>query len=237
MLESAPLDDQIQMAYDYMLPLVKKIHPSLASKITWMLIEGEKNFEIMNMINVPELLRARVHEMDSLLKAREAGHKPETLKMITIKYFKDRDERKPEAHPQHQANNLFVKNLDYTIDDECLRTVFGEFGTIISAKVMTENGLSKKLQQPVLPPCNKNTVAVETAPSVDPVQAVPAIMTAPSEDPVQAVTDFETAPLEDTVPGFERAPLEDTVPGFETAPSEDSVPVFETAPIVDTVSR
>ncbi|GAA6100194.1 polyadenylate-binding protein 1-like, partial [Tachysurus ichikawai] len=82
MLESAPLDDQIQMAYDFMLPLVKKIHPSLASKITWMLIEGEKNFEIMNMINVPELLRARVHEMDSLLKAREAGHKPETLKMM-----------------------------------------------------------------------------------------------------------------------------------------------------------
>ncbi|XP_047659668.1 polyadenylate-binding protein 1-like [Tachysurus fulvidraco] len=82
MLESAPPDDRIQMAYDYMLPLVKKIHPSLASKITWMLIEGENNFEIINMIRVPELLRARVHEMDSLLKAREAGHKPETLKMM-----------------------------------------------------------------------------------------------------------------------------------------------------------
>ncbi|XP_026993669.2 uncharacterized protein LOC113637278 [Tachysurus fulvidraco] len=82
MLESALLDDQIQMAYDYMLPLVKKIHPSLASKITWMLIEGENNFEIMNMISDPELLCARVHEMDSLLKAREAGHKPETLKML-----------------------------------------------------------------------------------------------------------------------------------------------------------
>ncbi|GAA6102621.1 polyadenylate-binding protein 1-like, partial [Tachysurus ichikawai] len=82
MLESAPLDDQIQMAYDYMLPLVEKILPPLASKITWMLIEGENNFEIMNMISVPELLCARVHEMDSLLKAREAGHKPETLKML-----------------------------------------------------------------------------------------------------------------------------------------------------------
>ncbi|XP_060721738.1 uncharacterized protein LOC132852144 [Tachysurus vachellii] len=82
MLESAALDDQIQKAYDYMLPLVKKIHPSLASKITWMLIQGENNFEIMNMISVPELLRAKVHEMDSLLKAREAGHKPETLKMM-----------------------------------------------------------------------------------------------------------------------------------------------------------
>ncbi|XP_047659669.1 polyadenylate-binding protein 1-like [Tachysurus fulvidraco] len=54
---------------------------------------------------------------------------------VTIEYFKYRDERKPEARPQHQANNLFIKNLDYTIDDKCLCTVFGEFGTIISAKV------------------------------------------------------------------------------------------------------
>ncbi|MCI4386465.1 hypothetical protein PGIGA_G00062640 [Pangasianodon gigas] len=59
MLESAPVDDQIQMAHDYMLPLVEKIHPTLANKITWMLLEGENNYEIMNMIGDPELLRAR----------------------------------------------------------------------------------------------------------------------------------------------------------------------------------
>ncbi|KAB5535477.1 hypothetical protein PHYPO_G00118080 [Pangasianodon hypophthalmus] len=47
-----------------------------------MLLEGENNFEIMNMIGDPELLRARVDEMDALLKAREAGHKPEILKML-----------------------------------------------------------------------------------------------------------------------------------------------------------
>ncbi|GAA6087570.1 polyadenylate-binding protein 1-like [Tachysurus ichikawai] len=62
---------------------------------------------------------------------------------VTIEYFKDRDERKPEVRPQHQANNLFIKNLDCAIDDECLRTVFGQFGTVMNAKVMMENGLSK----------------------------------------------------------------------------------------------
>ncbi|KAF5900955.1 polyadenylate-binding protein 1-like, partial [Clarias magur] len=76
MLESAPVDDQIQMAHDHMLPLVEKIHPSLANKITWMLVQDENNIEIINMIGDPELLRAKVDEMDALLKAREAGHKP-----------------------------------------------------------------------------------------------------------------------------------------------------------------
>ncbi|XP_053504605.1 polyadenylate-binding protein 1A-like [Ictalurus furcatus] len=56
-LHVAPVDDQIQMPLDYMLPLVEKIHPNLDNKITWMLLEGENNCEIMNMIGDPELLR------------------------------------------------------------------------------------------------------------------------------------------------------------------------------------
>ncbi|KAG7320965.1 hypothetical protein KOW79_015380 [Hemibagrus wyckioides] len=82
MLESAPLDDQVQMAYDYLLPLVEQIHPTEANKITWMLVSGENNYNIMNMISDPELLCAKVDKTD---KAREAGLKPETLKML----FKD----------------------------------------------------------------------------------------------------------------------------------------------------
>ncbi|XP_060781012.1 polyadenylate-binding protein 1-like [Neoarius graeffei] len=82
MLESSPVDEQVRMAYDYMLALAEQIHPHLVKKITWMLLEGKNNYEIMNMIGDLKLLHARVHEMDAILKATEAGYKPEALKML-----------------------------------------------------------------------------------------------------------------------------------------------------------
>ncbi|KAM9497209.1 polyadenylate-binding protein 1-like [Clarias gariepinus] len=94
MLESAPIDDQVQIAHDHLLPLVEKIHPSQANKITWMLVQDENNFEIMNMIGDPEHLRVRVDEMDSLLKARETDQKPETLKAIFNSNKKRRNKKK-----------------------------------------------------------------------------------------------------------------------------------------------
>ncbi|KAG7313762.1 hypothetical protein KOW79_000004 [Hemibagrus wyckioides] len=75
MLESADLDDQITMAYDYLLPLVAEIHPADAKQITLMLVQGENNFKIMNMISDPEHLQAKVDKMDTLLRARETGVK------------------------------------------------------------------------------------------------------------------------------------------------------------------
>ena len=44
---------------------------------------------------------------------------------------------------RYQGVNLYVKNLDDTIDDEELRKEFTPYGTITSAKVMTEDGRSK----------------------------------------------------------------------------------------------
>merc|ERR1712165_639307 len=44
---------------------------------------------------------------------------------------------------RYQGVNLYVKNLDDTIDDERLRKEFAPFGTITSAKVMNEDGRSK----------------------------------------------------------------------------------------------
>lgn len=44
---------------------------------------------------------------------------------------------------RYQGVNLYVKNLDDTIDDEVLRKEFSQFGTITSAKVMCEGGRSK----------------------------------------------------------------------------------------------
>merc|ERR1719308_418714 len=44
---------------------------------------------------------------------------------------------------KYQGVNLYVKNLDDTIDDERLRKEFAPYGTITSAKVMNEEGRSK----------------------------------------------------------------------------------------------
>ncbi|KAI5712903.1 hypothetical protein M8J76_010508 [Diaphorina citri] len=44
---------------------------------------------------------------------------------------------------RYQGVNLYVKNLDDSIDDERLRKEFTPFGTITSAKVMSEDGRSK----------------------------------------------------------------------------------------------
>jgi polyadenylate-binding protein len=44
---------------------------------------------------------------------------------------------------KYQGVNLYIKNLDDTVDDERLRKEFAKFGTITSAKIMSENGRSK----------------------------------------------------------------------------------------------
>lgn len=53
------------------------------------------------------------------------------------------EELKKERLVRSQGINLYVKNLDDTIDDERLRKEFQPFGTITSAKVMLEDGRSK----------------------------------------------------------------------------------------------
>ncbi|XP_075703113.1 polyadenylate-binding protein 1-like isoform X1 [Rhinoderma darwinii] len=50
---------------------------------------------------------------------------------------------KQERISRYQGVNLYVKNLDDGIDDERLRKEFAPYGTITSAKVMTDGGHSK----------------------------------------------------------------------------------------------
>lgn len=58
--------------------------------------------------------------------------------------LKDKFERlKIERINRYQGINLYVKNLDDGIDDERLRKEFTQFGTITSARVMTEGGRSR----------------------------------------------------------------------------------------------
>jgi polyadenylate-binding protein len=54
-----------------------------------------------------------------------------------------KDIQRQERMNKYQGVNLYIKNLDDTIDDERLRKEFSKFGTITSAKVMSENGRSK----------------------------------------------------------------------------------------------
>merc|ERR1711863_148497 len=61
----------------------------------------------------------------------------------TAELKKKFDALKMERLNRFQGVNLYVKNLDDTIDDERLRTEFAPFGTITSAKVMCEEGRSK----------------------------------------------------------------------------------------------
>ncbi|KAF6730411.1 Embryonic polyadenylate-binding protein [Oryzias melastigma] len=53
------------------------------------------------------------------------------------------DQLKQDRIQRYQGVNLYVKNLDDSIDDERLRKEFSPYGTITSAKVMTEAGQSK----------------------------------------------------------------------------------------------
>lgn len=53
------------------------------------------------------------------------------------------EQLKIERMNRYQGVNLYVKNLDDSIDDERLRKEFTQFGTITSAKVMLEDGRSK----------------------------------------------------------------------------------------------
>lgn len=53
------------------------------------------------------------------------------------------EQLKIERLNRYHGVNLYVKNLDDTIDDERLRKEFNSFGTITSAKVMMEDGRSK----------------------------------------------------------------------------------------------
>ena len=54
------------------------------------------------------------------------------------------EKSKIERINRYQGVNLYVKNLDDTIDDARLREEFSAYGTIISAKVMIDDRNNSK---------------------------------------------------------------------------------------------
>ncbi|RXN37157.1 polyadenylate-binding 1 [Labeo rohita] len=59
MLAAAPPQEQKQMLGERLFPLIQNMHPSLAGKITGMLLEID-NSELLHMLESPESLRSKV---------------------------------------------------------------------------------------------------------------------------------------------------------------------------------
>merc|ERR1711963_828373 len=65
------------------------------------------------------------------------------------------EQLKLERLNRYQGVNLYVKNLDDTIDDERLRKEFAPYGTITSAKVMNEEGPARASASSASPPLKR----------------------------------------------------------------------------------
>uniref|UniRef100_A0A4D5R900 Polyadenylate-binding protein n=1 Tax=Scolopendra viridis TaxID=118503 RepID=A0A4D5R900_SCOVI len=93
----------------------------------------------------PESAEKAVDEMNGkemntkILYVGRAQKKAERQAELKRKF----EQMKMERMNRYQGVNLYVKNLDDSIDDERLRKEFAPFGSITSAKVMVEEGRSK----------------------------------------------------------------------------------------------
>ena len=108
--------------------------------------ESEKNMGFgFVSFEEPESAEAAVNELNNkevqgkTIYVGRAQKKAERQTELKKKF----EAMKLERMNRYQGVNLYVKNLDDTIDDERLRQEFSPFGTITSAKVMTEEGRSK----------------------------------------------------------------------------------------------
>uniref|UniRef100_A0A4X2K9R9 Polyadenylate-binding protein n=1 Tax=Vombatus ursinus TaxID=29139 RepID=A0A4X2K9R9_VOMUR len=76
-LADAPPQEQKQMLGERLFPLIQAMNPSLAGKITGMLLEIDKS-ELLHMLESPEFLRSKVDEAVAVLwayQAKEAAQK------------------------------------------------------------------------------------------------------------------------------------------------------------------
>ncbi|KAG2465169.1 PABP1 protein, partial [Polypterus senegalus] len=71
MLAAAPPQEQKQMLGERLFPLIQAMHPTLAGKITGMLLEID-NSELLHMLESPESLRSKVDEAVAVLQAHQA---------------------------------------------------------------------------------------------------------------------------------------------------------------------
>uniref|UniRef100_A0A674ETW5 Polyadenylate-binding protein n=1 Tax=Salmo trutta TaxID=8032 RepID=A0A674ETW5_SALTR len=85
MLASAPPQEQKQMLGERLFPLIQAMHPSLAGKITGMLLEID-NSELLHMLESHESLRSKVEEAVAVLQAHQAKKDPHSRCVHTAHY-------------------------------------------------------------------------------------------------------------------------------------------------------
>lgn len=77
MLAAAPLQEQKQMLGERLFPLIQRMYPELAGKITGMLLEID-NSELLHMLEDNESLKAKVEEAVAVLQAHQAKQQAAT---------------------------------------------------------------------------------------------------------------------------------------------------------------
>uniref|UniRef100_A0A8C9VCE0 Polyadenylate-binding protein n=1 Tax=Scleropages formosus TaxID=113540 RepID=A0A8C9VCE0_SCLFO len=75
MLAAAPLMEQKQLLGERLYPLIQTLQPTLAGKITGMLLEID-NSELLHMLESPESLQSKVEEAVAVLQAHQAKEIP-----------------------------------------------------------------------------------------------------------------------------------------------------------------
>jgi len=103
--------------------------------------DESRGFGFMNFSSPEEAAAAvegmngqTVGDSEQAIFAGRAQKKEERQQELKEKF----DALRQERQEKYQGVNLFVKNIDEEIDDEALRKEFAAFGTITSARVMTE---------------------------------------------------------------------------------------------------
>uniref|UniRef100_A0A8C5TYL6 PABC domain-containing protein n=1 Tax=Malurus cyaneus samueli TaxID=2593467 RepID=A0A8C5TYL6_9PASS len=75
LLAAAPPQEQKQMIGERLYPLIHVLHPSLAGKITGMLLEID-NSELLLLLESPDSLRAKIEEAVTVLQAHQSTETP-----------------------------------------------------------------------------------------------------------------------------------------------------------------
>jgi len=106
---------------------------------------NSKGFGFINF-EAPESAHAAVEEMNNktvegrTLYVGRAQKKAERESELRSKF----EQMKMEHLTKYQGVNLYIKNLDDDFDDDKLRSIFDQFGTITSSKVMRDAKASSK---------------------------------------------------------------------------------------------
>ncbi|KAG4401845.1 hypothetical protein AAZX31_02G072800 [Glycine max] len=102
---------------------------------------GFVNFESPDSaVAAVERLNGTTVNDDKVLYVGRAQRKAEREAELKARFELERIRK----YEKYHGTNLYVKNLDYNINDDKLKELFSEFGTITSCKVMLEpNGRSK----------------------------------------------------------------------------------------------